>query len=73
MTAPTPVLRISVSFGGLCFLGALFAWNKSAPPGIADAALSSQSGIALIGMSYFTLKAASILIETNRRTQYYTP
>ncbi|MEO2168642.1 MAG: MBOAT family O-acyltransferase, partial [bacterium] len=57
-----------VSFGGLCSLAALFAWNKMAPPGSADVALASEGGIALIGMSYFTLKAASILIETNRRT-----
>ena len=58
----------AIFFGGLASLTLLFAWNKAGPRVETDVALASQSGIALLGMSYFVLKAASILIETHRRT-----
>ena len=58
----------AIFFAGLSGLAILFAWNKTGPRVAADVALASQSGIALLGMSYFVLKAASILIETHRKT-----
>lgn len=53
--------------GGLAVLATLFAFNKLsfADP---DPMLVSTGGVALIGISYFVLKAASILIEVRRRT-----
>jgi len=56
-----------ISFAGLACLALLFAVNKSFIHGNAFVAVASQGGLALLGVSYFVLKAASILIETSRR------
>ncbi len=58
----------SISAGGMACLAILFVANKSFFHGEVQMALASQSGIALLGVSYFVLKAASILIETSRQT-----
>jgi D-alanyl-lipoteichoic acid acyltransferase DltB (MBOAT superfamily) len=53
-----------LSGGGLLLLVALFVWNKLAGQGAG--ALPSQSGLALLGVSYLVLKAAAALVETRR-------
>jgi D-alanyl-lipoteichoic acid acyltransferase DltB (MBOAT superfamily) len=50
--------------GGLLLLVALFVWNKLAGQGVG--ALPSQSGLALLGVSYLVLKAAAALVEARR-------
>ena len=57
-----------ISLGGLLCLALFFVANKSFFVGETFIVVASQGGIALLGVSYFVLKAASILIETSRRT-----
>jgi alginate O-acetyltransferase complex protein AlgI len=49
---------------GLLAVVALFVWNKLAAPGVR--AMPSQRGVALLGVSYLVLKAASALVEAGR-------
>ena len=53
---------------GFAVLIGLFSYNKLMTQGDLPTALATSEGIVLVGMSYFVLKAASILIETYRRT-----
>ncbi|MBW2274049.1 MAG: MBOAT family protein [Deltaproteobacteria bacterium] len=52
---------------GFAILAALFVANKYAAEG--GGVLPSQSGLVFLGMSYFALKAAAMLIESSRRAQ----
>jgi alginate O-acetyltransferase complex protein AlgI len=52
---------------GFALLTGLFCYNKLMTQGDLPTALATSEGIVLVGMSYFVLKAASILIETYRR------
>lgn len=54
----------ALSAGGLAALLALFVWNKLGGQGMG--ALPSQSGLALLGVSYLVLKAAAALVEVRR-------
>jgi alginate O-acetyltransferase complex protein AlgI len=57
-----------VALLGFAGLGGLFLDNKLGAASGLEIALASQGGVAFLGVSYFVLKAASILVETHRRT-----
>ena len=53
---------------GFATLVGLFSYNKLLGQGNFPSAPTASGGVVLVGVSYFVLKAASILVETYRRT-----
>ena len=61
----------AIAIAGFAILTALFVFNKQAAEG--GGVLPSQGGLVFLGMSYFALKAAAMLIESSRGNQEPPP